>query len=52
MKEKVNPPININTADFVNQWGPEAGRIEGDAEKMLALVDLIFGFTESNLPPS
>ena len=52
MPEKSHSHININEADFVNQFGPEADRIEGNPEAMLALVDLIFGFTDSKLPPS
>lgn len=52
MKEKNTPPVNINEEQFVNQWAPVAGRIEDDPAKIMALVDLIFGFTESTLPPS
>jgi hypothetical protein len=52
MKEKMNPPININGPDFVNRWGADADRIEGNPEKMLALVDLIFALQDETLPPS
>lgn len=47
-KESDTPLSNINTPENVNQ----ADRIEGNPEKMLDLIDLIFGFTESHLPPS
>ena len=47
-KESDTPLSNINTPENVNQ----ADRIEGNPEKMLDLIDLIFGFTESRLPPS
>lgn len=50
--KKVPLPININDAESVNRHLAEAERIEGDPDKMLALIDLIFGFTESQLPPS
>lgn len=52
MKEKSASSININEAEIVNQHREAADRIEGDPQKMLALIDLIFGFTESQLPPS
>ena len=47
-KESDTPLSNINTPENVNR----ADSIEGDPEKMLDLIDLIFGFTESRLPPS
>lgn len=50
--EESPPLININAPDFVNRYGPEADAIENNPDKMLALVDLIFGFTDSKLPPS
>ena len=49
---KNSSPINIITPDYVNQLKAEADRIAEDPEAMLALVDLIFGFQESHLPPS
>ena len=52
MPEKSHSLTNINEADFVNQYGPDADRIEGNPEAMLALVDLIFGFEPDRFPPS
>lgn len=50
-EEKKSSPININDAEIVN-LRREADRIEGNPERMLALVDLIFGFQEERFPPS
>ena len=48
-----HPLINIKTAESVNEEDfLEAKRLEGDAEFMLRLVDLIFGFEKDRLPPS
>ena len=45
-------PINNETAEDVKRFSQEADRIALDPDKMLALVDLIFGFQEDRLPPS
>lgn len=52
-----HPHINNKTAKNVNDaLNPEdfleAKRLEGDAEFMLRLVDLIFGFEKDRFPPS
>lgn len=47
-----HPHININESENVNRLREEADRIEDSPEAMLALVDMIFGFTESKFPPS
>ena len=50
---KDSSPININRAEIVNEaTRADADRIEGDPEKMLALIDLIFGFAPDKFPPS
>ncbi len=55
--EKIHPSINNKTGESVNDaLTPEdfleAKRLEGDAEFMLRLVDLIFGFEGGKFPPS
>jgi hypothetical protein len=49
-------PVNINPPESVNLQGETileaAVRIENDPAKILALVDLIFGFEDNHLPPS
>ena len=46
-------PINIKRQEIVNEaTRADADRIEGDPEKMLALIDLIFGFEPDKFPPS
>ena len=52
MKKISKLSVNINSPESVKRLVEDADRIEGDPEKMLDLVDLIFGFTESRLPPS
>ena len=44
--------INITRPDFVNEKTKKVAKIEGNAEAMLDLIDLIYGFTQDKLPPS
>lgn len=48
---KDSSPININRREIVNEaTRADADRIEGNPEKMLALIDLIFGFEPDKFP--
>lgn len=50
---KDSSPINISRREIVNEaTRADADRIEGNPEKMLALIDLIFGFEPDKFPPS
>lgn len=52
---KFIPPINMKKAESVQLTDEDrerASQIWEDAEKMLQLVDLIFGFDQDRLPPS